>query len=365
MQRKVMRTKSARKTKKWMRLGILAVFAVLVISLLVAIVYPYLVPASVVLSKAPIPSGASAAAFRGGVAVLQDASLVYYRANGTKQWSAAAEGLAGLACGTNYIAAYSSSDVRGFQAGGREMFSYRAEQPIVGVRCSDAGVLLLLAQDGNYTLVMLDLSGRETERIALGTETVVDFHYNESNKSIWVMALLKNVVVPQTQITIYKSKAISGIINIYDQTATGILQKENQFLVVGTDQVLCYNEMWKVQYQHLVYGWHMLDGDFVKNRAYILLGTNSGSALSAVRVLAPAQSNTTDVTVRMEPGCFEALLYNGKVYSVLPETVEVYSLSGQKECSYNLRIPVEDVRPLDGNLCLATSGGQTYIMQLP
>ena len=351
-----------KKQKRWPKIVLFILLAALLLALAALVVYPRLSPNAAQLSKAPIQAGVPAAAFRNGVAVLQDNLLLYYSGAGVVQWHAPAEGFSGLSAAPNYIVAYSPSIARAFDGAGKQLYEFSPGESILSARSSGAGTLLLVSSNGVSTLIMVDNNGKELERIALDGNSVLNYRYDESSKSIWVMSLLRNVVVPQTQITIYKSRAVTGYINVYDQTATQVMQNGEDFFVVGTNQILCYNTAWKLQYSHLVYGWHMLDGALMGGKTTMLFGTRRDSALTAARIVVP---NGSDISLRMEGQCLAAVLYKEKLCAVMPEYVQTYSISGKKQHTYALNTRIDSVRTLGSGLCLATAGGQTYILTLP
>lgn len=305
-----------------------------------------------------------------GVVYSDGTSLRALNDRGRQTWSY----VVGANCGFNAcesgVAAWSGDLLAVLNPeNGAALFSGSLGQTILSATVGSSYAAALVGEESSATLIVLELSGREIDRIALEDITVLDYGFFNKGEMLWVMSLDTNGTIPMSQVTTYKpGRKQSGKITDSEQIIYEVMFESPNVYAVGTTYVRVYDYtgVENVGQRRLVYGWYLVDSDTSADGALMAfvpmaeIGTTA--EINDVRLV----KGNTDRTIRMPFTCFSILARGNAVYGFSDQYVMIHSLNAEQAETYQLPFQCDAlIGVTSSSSAVLVSGDSVYMVPLP
>lgn len=326
-----------------------------------------------ILSKAtvlPCTASQSVQILGEGVVYSDGTSLRALNGRGRQTWSYVVGANCGFSSCDSGVAAWSGDLLSVLHPeNGTALFSSSLGQTVLSATVGSTYAAALIGEENNASLVILELSGREIDRIALEDITVLDYGFFNKGEMLWVMSLDTNGTIPMSQITTYKpGRKQSGKINDSEQIIYEVMFESPNVYAVGTTYVRVYDYtgVEDVSQRRLVYGWYLVDSDASSDAALMAfvpmaeIGTTA--EINDIRLI----KGHTDRTIRMPFTCSSILARGNAVYGFSEQYVMIHSLEAEQAKTYQLPVPCDGLIGItsDSN-AVFVSGDSVYMVPLP
>ena len=305
-----------------------------------------------------------------GVVYSDGTSLRALNGRGRQTWSY----VVGANCGFNAcesgVAAWSGDLLAVLNPEtGTALFSGSMGDTILSATVGSSYAAALVGEESSATLIVLELSGREIDRIALEDITVLDYGFFSKGEMLWVMSLDTNGTIPMSQVTTYKpGRKQSGKITDSEQIVYEVMFESSNVYAVGTTyiRVYDYTGVEDTSQRQLVYGWYLVDSETSGNgslMAFVPMAEIGTTAeINDIRLI----KGNTDRTVRMPFTCFSIQVHNNAVYGFSDQYVMVHSLDAEKAETYQLPFQCDALIGITSNSsAVLVSGDSVYMVPLP
>ncbi len=305
-----------------------------------------------------------------GVVYSDGTSLRALNDRGRQTWSY----VVGANCGFNAcesgVAAWSGDLLAVLNPeNGAALFSGSLGQTILSATVGSGYAAALIGEESSATLIVLELSGREIDRIALEDITVLDYGFFNKGEMLWVMSLDTNGTIPMSQVTTYKpGRKQSGKITDSEQIIYEVMFESPNVYAVGTTyiRVYDYTGVENVGQRRLVYGWYLVDSNTTADgslMAFVPMAEIGTTAeISDVRLI----KGSTDRTIRMPFTCFSILTRGNAVYGFSDQYVMIHSLDAAQAETYQLPFQCDALIGITSNSsAVLVSGDSVYMVPLP
>ena len=321
-------------------------------------------------TRLPCTSSQSVRTMGKGVVYSDGTSLRALNASGRQIWSYVVGAGCGFSVGEGGVAGWSGDSLAVLNSSnGEALFSGSLGQPILSAVAGPSYAAALVGEEGNGTLIVLELSGREIDRIALTDVTVLDYGFFNSGAMLWVMSLDTNGTVPMSQITTYKpGRMQSGSITDSEQIVYEVMFDSPNVYAVGTTYIRAYDYtgVENTAQRKLVYGWYLFDSSASAEgtlMAFVPM-TEGGTTVEINDVRHIRRS--VDRTVRMPFTCFSIAARRDAVYGVSSQYLMIYRLNATHADTYQLPFECDGLIGLtEDNAAVLISGDSVYLVSLP
>ena len=305
-----------------------------------------------------------------GVVYSDGTSLRALNGSGRQIWSYVVGSGCGFSVGDGGVAGWSGDLLVSLNASsGEAYFSATLPSNILSAVSGLQYTAALIGQEGNGTLVVIEQSGREIDRIDMSDITVLDFGFFNNGNMLWVMSLDTNGTVPMTQITTYRpGRMQAGSIRDSEQIVYEVMFDTPNVSAVGTTyiRVYDYQGVENVSARRLVYGWYLLDTDTTGDgtlMAFVpMTEIGTVAAINDIRLI----RDNLDKTVRMPFTCFDIAVRGGNVYGFSSQYVMVRSLADARAQTWTLPFPCDGLIGVTSNKSVVlVSGDEVYMVSLP
>ena len=289
---------------------------------------------------------------------------------GRAMWNSEAAVQGTLAASNQLTALYTERLMQVYDENGARLFeqSYGTDKLIMARCGQDTAAALVQTADGGYRLDVFDRAGAQVDQIALQDQTALKFDYAPDGKQVWVITLDTLAPSPLSRLTTYNpGKAVSGMVTAYNQVCYDALVTDENYLLIGTNNVVCYNKDGEKQYERLVYGWSVTDAAQLDKAMRLALIPQQ---LDSVTNLAPTQLQLAtlpegDKSLKLPDDTHSVYFGRSKVYAFAGRNVYTYSLSGQSEGNTLLPIDIQSVTlSPDRSFALVSDGASVYKVPL-
>ena len=330
-------------------------------------------PASRELTKVtrlPCTSSQSIQILNKGAIYSDGTSLRALNASGRQIWSYVVGSGCGFSVGDGGVAGWSGDTLVALNsASGEAYFSAALSDSVLSAVCGTQYTAALVGQEGNGTLIVIEKTGREIDRIAMEDITVLDFGFFNNGNMLWVMSLDTNGTVPMSQITTYRpGRMQAGSILDSDQIVYEVMFDTSNVNVIGTTYIKAYNYTGNedVSARRLVYGWYLIDSAATQNGTMLAfvpmaeIGTKA--AINDIRVI----RGNLDKTVRMPFTCFNIAVSGSNVYGFSSQYVMIRDISASRAETWHLPFTCDGfIGVTQGGSAVLVSGDQVYMVGLP
>lgn len=224
----------------------------------------------------------------------------------------------------------------------------------------------------NSTMLILDLGGRQVDRIELKRQTVLDFGFFSNGRLFWVMSLDTEGTVPICTITTYRpGQVLTGELSDTSQVIYRVLFQQQKVRTVGDTYIkdFDYQNREIAANQILVYGWYLIDVDDTdpNNPLMLFVPTNQsdgGVGVNDIRIIRGQE----DQRVRL-PGTATQVFASGNAvyaFTVNSDRVTVWQVGASEPTTYQLPLFIDGVLALTKNhSAIVTAGSGVYMIPLP
>lgn len=305
-----------------------------------------------------------------GVIYSDGTSLRALNASGRQIWSYVVGANCGYAVGDGGVAGWSDDLLVALNASsGEVMFSASLAQPVLSATTGAQYTAALVGEESDATLIVIENSGREIDRIALPDITVLDYGFFNSGNMLWVMSLDTNGTVPMSQVTTYRpGRMQAGSITDSEQVVYEVMFDTPRVSAVGTTYIRVYDYAGteNAAQRKLIYGWYLMDSTNTQDGGLMAfvpmteIGTKA--EINDIRLI----RGDTDRTIRMPFTCFDIAVHGSSVYGFSSQYVMIHDLNAARAETYQLPFPCDGLIGVTAGKSVAlVSGDSVYLVSLP
>ncbi|MBC8532090.1 DUF5711 family protein [Gehongia tenuis] len=309
--------------------------------------------------------------FKDGFVSFSQGNLVYWNARGSAVWTrpvTAAE--IGLRTSADLIILYSNNFVTVLDANGQQTFQKQLDRYVVGADAMGERVAILTADTTAASLQVYNLNGDVVDEIQLDPSATFDFGIASQDK-LWTLQTDLSGSALKTILTTYKpGESTTGIVT-GDQLLYDAEFYQNQTFLVGSRNVLCYNDVGESQKSEFVYGWKLEDvwrgkKDIAFAFSDVAASEEEQTASGSINYVKVVKGKSDAVTYKAPKDTLAVCMGEEKVHFITPSAVEtVYLANGERK---NVALPdsIEAVRVLSGVPgVIVYKGESSYYLPLP
>lgn len=306
-----------------------------------------------------------------GVVYSDGTSLRALNDRGRQIWSYVVGANCGFSACESGVAAWSGDLLAVLNPeSGTALFSGSLGENVLSATVGSSYAAALVGEESNATLIILELSGREIDRIALADITVLDYGFFNKGEMLWVMSLDTNGTIPMSQVTTYKpGRKQSGKITDSEQIIYEVMFESPNVYAVGTTYVRVYDYtgVEDVSQRRLVYGWYLVDSEVSASDSSLMAFVpmaeiGADAAINDIRLI----KGTTDRTIRMPFACSSILVRSNAVYGFSEQYVMIHSLNAEQAQTYQLPVLCDGLIGITDDLnAVYVSGDSVYMVSLP
>jgi len=252
---------------------------------------------------------------------------------------------------------------------GSTTYNGTMENTVLSARIGEQYTAVLVGPESESTIVLLENSGRQINRIELTGVTAVDYGFFANGSLLWVMVCDSNGTVPTCDILTYKpGKEIVGSISDTEQLMYAVMFQQTQVCVAGDTylKVYDYSGVEDKAKRTLVYGWYLADADTGSNDPLMAFVTDAqysgGSDIQDVRLI---RSNL-DRTVRLPYGCRDLIAVGNTLYGFATDGHLVIMNTDEKAArAYSISLQIDEVYGVTrDNVAVVRSGNSVCLINL-
>ncbi len=318
----------------------------------------------------PCKSSQSIQVLGKGVIYTDGTSLRALNASGRQIWSYVVGANCGFAVGEGGVAGWSQDLLVALNASsGEALFSASLSQRVLSAVTGTQYTAALVGEETDATLIVIENSGREIDRIALPDITVLDYGFFNSGNMLWVMSLDTNGTVPMSQVTTYRpGRMQAGSITDSEQVIYEVMFNTPRVSAVGTTYIRVYDYAGteEVSQRKLIYGWYLIDSARSQDgglMAFVPMTEIGTSAeINDIRLI----QGDTDRTIRMPFTCFDIAVHGSTVYGFSSQYVMIHDISAARADTYRLPFACDGlIGVTSGRSAALVSGDSVYLVSLP
>lgn len=305
-----------------------------------------------------------------GILYYDGATLHALNGKAKQIWSYAAGVDAGFSSDSGGVATWAGSVLSILSSDkGTTLFSGSMESDILDACVGKVYAAVQIGQQHNSTMVILDNSGRQVEKIELNNQTVLDFGFFNNDALLWVMSLNTEGTVPVCTISTYRpGRLLAGTIEDNQQVLYEVVFQSSQIRAIGTNYIKDYDYTGKEieTNRNLVYGWYLMSMDEDAANplmAFVPIEQSDGSnGISDVRLI----RGQIEQSVRLPYPARKVVAAGDTIYAFTGQYVMVCRMGETTPTTYILPVYVDEVLGMTKeNNCVTTSGGRVYMIPLP
>lgn len=241
---------------------------------------------------------------------------------------------------------------------------YKIEKVVCG---KDVIVLLTEAENGEKYLRAFDVNGNDIQRTEIADGELLGFGINGEADNLWTLMLDPNGVEPVSRITISNpaQNKMTGIIEVSDQLIYDVYFGKNNAYLMGTNNMLRYDEYNEKKSETLIYGLKCIDiVEMEAESVFACIQTDlrEGDDIYNVHVIdSKGDSNPSDTIIQLPSGVKNVMLLGDRLVCFTENSMYKYRFSGEFESVTELETSVTDVRKLNENLLLVSTVDGVYL----
>ena len=252
---------------------------------------------------------------------------------------------------------------------GTTTYNGTMENTVLSACIGEKYTAVLLGPEGESTIVLLENSGKQVNRIDLNGLTAVDYGFFANGTLLWVMACDSSGTVPTCDILTYKpGKEIVGSISDTEQLMYAVMFQSTQICVAGDTylKVYDYSGSEETSRRKLVYGWYLADADDSVNdplMAFVTDAQYSGeSDIQDVRLI---RSNL-DRIVRLPYGCSDIVASGDTIYGFAADGhLIIMKATDTAARAYSISLQIDEVYGVTkDNVAVVRSGSTVCLINL-
>lgn len=305
-----------------------------------------------------------------GIAYYDGSTLHALNGKGKQIWSYAAGADAGFSVDSGGVATWKGGVLSILSSDkGLTLFSGSMEDTILNARAGKVFSAVQIGEEHNSSIVILESSGRQVEKIGLANQTVLDFGFFNNDALFWLMSLNTEGTVPVCTISTYRpGKLLAGTIEDNQQVLYEVLFQSSQIRAVGTTHIKDFDYTGKEIEANriLVYGWYLMSlDDQAANpmMAFVPVDQSDGAGgISDVRMI----RGQLEQSVRLPYPAKRVVASGDAIYAFTGQYVMVCHMGDTVPTTYALPVYVDEILDLTkGRNCVTTSGGRVCMIPLP
>lgn len=288
--------------------------------------------------------------------------------NGLQIWSYAAGSQSGFSVGKGGVAAWQGktlSLLTGDQ--GVPLYSGDMEDRVLDARIDTQYAAVQVGEEHDSVLLILEHGGRQVDRIALSSQTVLDFGFFNNGNLFWVMSMDTEGTVPMCSISTYKpGKMLAGSITDNQQLLYEVLFQAAHIRAVGVTHIKDFDYTGREMTENrvLVYGWYLADIDDRDENplmAFVPVAQAESGAIQDVRMI----RGQADHPVRLPFAASRVFARDDTVYAFASQYVMMCKMGQVVPKTYALPIYADDVVGItQSHQAIVSSGGVLYLVPL-